>query len=63
MYNFTGTTYSDLIQTQEESPSCCKTVFHLTNGRSNTRESATEILLPYLYGKGEKVCVRDHQFL
>jgi len=41
-----GITYSDLILYQEESPGCCKTVFHLTNGRSNTRESATEILLP-----------------
>jgi len=30
------------VNSQEESPSCRKTVFHLTNGRSNTRESATE---------------------
>ena len=42
--NSTGITDSDLSN-QEESPSCCKTVFHLTNGRSNTRESATEIRL------------------
>jgi len=39
-----GITDSDLSN-QEESPSCCKTVFHLTNGRSNARESATEIRL------------------
>jgi len=45
LYYFTGTTDSDLIS-QEESPSCYKTVFHLTNGRSNTRESATESRLP-----------------
>jgi len=38
-------------------------VFHLTNGRSNTRESATEILQPLYSGDGEKVCVRDHQSL
>jgi len=31
-----------ILDMQEESPSCYKTVFHLTNGRSNTRESATE---------------------
>ena len=34
---------------QEESPGCYKTVFHLTNGRSNTRESATEIRLPLMW--------------
>ncbi len=44
-YNFIGIRDSDLKLFQEESPSCCKTVFHLTNGRSNTRESATEIRL------------------
>jgi len=39
-------------------------VFHLTNGRSNTRESATEIrLLRLTLVKGEKVRVRDHQSL
>ncbi len=27
---------------QEESPGCRKTGFHLTDGRSNVRESATE---------------------
>jgi len=53
------------VNPQEESPSCRKTVFHLTNGRSNTRESATEILLLLLLAtkaqkhgkssKGEKV--------
>jgi len=42
----TGIGDSDLNLIQEESPSCCKTVFHLTNGRSNTRESATENRLP-----------------
>jgi len=40
---------------QEESPSCSKTVFHLINGRSNTRESATESRLPPNGGKGERV--------
>jgi len=45
LYNYAGTTDSDLIF-QEESPSCSKTVFHLTNGRSNARESATERRLP-----------------
>lgn len=53
-YYFAGTTDSYLVY-QEESPICCKTVFHLTNGRSNTRESATEIRLPLQSGKGEKV--------
>jgi len=54
LYHFAGTTDSNLIKPQEESPSCSKTVFHLTNGRSNARESATESRLPLYSGKGER---------
>jgi len=39
---------------QEESLSCPKRVFHLTDGWGNPRESATETRLP-LCGKGETV--------
>ena len=38
---------------QEESLGYRKTGFHLTNGRSNTRDSATENKPPSFDGKGE----------
>jgi len=56
LYYFIGTADSDLAYAQEESPSCYKTVFHLTNGRSNTRESATEsrhLLLADIWAKAQ----------
>jgi len=48
---------------QEESPSCCKTVFHLTNGRSNARESATEIRLPHYVVMVKRWCKRPPVFM
>ncbi len=45
---------SACLLTQEESPSYNRTRFHLTDDRSNPRESATESKLP-LCGKGERV--------
>lgn len=62
LYYFTGTTDSDLIS-QEESPSCSKTVFHLTNGRSNARESATESRLPHYAVKVKGRCKRPPVFI
>ena len=38
---------------EEESPGCSKTGFHLTNGRGNMRESATEKKLPVFLVNGK----------
>ena len=41
---------------QEESPGCCEVWFHLKNGQSNLRDSATESKPPQIIcGKGERV--------
>jgi len=44
-----------LLREEEESPSCTKTGFHLTDGHRKVRESATENKPPIFIGKGEKV--------